>query len=102
MARAKELEAKEREDSRLVDPNRATAIEDEEEGIGLDEDDDNVDFVIDDSGSENSGRRKSGADDVLLDEFTDNESDIFRDGDGTKGETYGLHTHVRHSGSQGK
>lgn len=102
MARAKELEAKEREDSRLVDPNRATAIEEEEEGIGFDEDNDNVDFVIDDSGSENSGRRKSGADEVFLHEFTDNESDVFKDGDGADGETYGLHTHVRHSGSQAK
>jgi hypothetical protein len=28
--------------------------------------------------------------------FTDNDSDIFKDGDG-RDETYGLHTHVRKS-----
>ncbi|KAF9891994.1 Tlg2-vesicle protein [Aspergillus nanangensis] len=112
LARAKELEAQEREDIRRTlqadhaahrphhafsedhDTNVAatTLARDEEERIGFhDFDDDNVDLVIDDeSGSDNSPKR-------YQDEFTDNDSDVFRDGDGTEGETYTLHTHVQKS-----
>lgn len=118
LARAKELEAKEREDIRQslqadhtahrphhafsedpdVNAAATTLARDEEERIGfIDEDDDNVDLVLDDSGSENSrSRRKSRTEELYRDEFTDNDSDVFRDGDGTDGETYGLHTHIRH------
>ena len=115
MARAKELEAKEREDIRRSlqtdhaahrphgafseDPevNSAAALlaRDEEERIGFgDLDDDHVDLAIDDeSGSETSPRRTQAS--PYRDEFTDNDSDIFKDGDGAHEEMYTLHTHVR-------
>ncbi|KAL4781460.1 hypothetical protein BJX76DRAFT_16712 [Aspergillus varians] len=106
MARAKELEDRERDDLRdslLADhaPNRAQhsfsddpnangaakfSARDEEERIGFD--DDNVDLVIDDDDDRSPIRSKS----PYRDEFTDNESDVFRDGDGPDGETYTLHT----------
>ena len=116
MSRAKELEAKEREDIRQSlqadhaahrphhafsedpDANVAATVlaRDEEERIGLiHDDDDNVDLVLDDSGSENSrSRSKSRTEGPYHDEFTDNDSDVFRDGDGTDSEMYGLHTHT--------
>ncbi|KAL4751764.1 Golgi apparatus membrane protein tvp38 [Aspergillus terricola var. indicus] len=112
LARAKELEEREREDIRhsleadhaAHRPHRAfsdepsvnaaatTLARDEEERIGFNDlDDDNVDLVIDDD--DLSSRRSKSP---YKDEFTDNESDIFRDGDGTNTDTYTLHTHVRH------
>ncbi|BCS27247.1 TVP38/TMEM64 family protein [Aspergillus puulaauensis] len=111
LARAKELEDRERDDIRHSleadhaahrphrafsdDPNvnaaATTLARDEEERIGFNDfDDDNVDLVIDDD-DRSPLRSKS----PYRDEFTDNESDVFRDGDGTEGETYTLHTHVR-------
>lgn len=115
MARAKELEAKEREDIRHslqadhaahrphgafsedpdVDIAAATLARDEEAQIGFtDLDDDHVDLAIDDeSGSETSPHRTKAT--PYRDEFTDNDSDIFRDGDGASEEMYTLHTHVR-------
>ncbi|PYI18356.1 Golgi apparatus membrane protein tvp38 [Aspergillus japonicus CBS 114.51] len=115
LARAKELEAKEREDIRRtlqadhaahrshqafsedpdVDRAARTLARDEEEQIGFtDLDDDHVELAIDDeSGSETlSGHGKSSR---YRDEFTDNDSDAFRDEDGAHEETYTLHTHVR-------
>jgi hypothetical protein len=114
LARAKELEAQEREGIRqsleadhaahrphhafFEDPEAniaaTTLARDEEERIGFhDFDDDNVDLVLDDeSGREISPKRTDGP---YRDEFTDNDSDVFKDGDGTDGETYTLHTHVR-------
>ena len=122
LSRAKELEAKEREDIRNSlqadhaahrphgafsedpDANVAATVlaRDEEERIGLIDEDDNVDLGLDDSGSENSrSRSKSRTEGLYHDEFTDNDSDVFRDGDGTDSEIYGLHTHVRRgSGTQ--
>ncbi|OOF95631.1 hypothetical protein ASPCADRAFT_47948 [Aspergillus carbonarius ITEM 5010] len=115
LARAKELEAKEREDIRHslqadhaahrphgafsedpdVDIAAATLARDEEAQIGFtDLDDDHVDLAIDDeSGSETSPHRTKAT--PYRDEFTDNDSDIFRDGDGASEEMYTLHTHVR-------
>ncbi|KAL4865719.1 hypothetical protein BDV12DRAFT_174228 [Aspergillus spectabilis] len=111
LARAKELEERERADIRHSleadhaahrphgefsddpDVNAAATIlaRDEEERIGFNDfDDDNVDLVIDDD-DRSPLRSKS----PYRDEFTDNESDIFRDGDGTGGDTYTLHTHLR-------
>ncbi|KAE8350498.1 Golgi apparatus membrane protein tvp38 [Aspergillus coremiiformis] len=117
MARAKELEAQERADIRRSleadhaghrphhafseDPDVNTAAttlaRDEEERLGFhDFDDDNVDLAIDDeSGGENSPKHQLRG--PYRDEFTDNDSDILKDGDGRQGETYGLHTHVRKS-----
>ncbi|KAH8434904.1 TVP38/TMEM64 family protein [Aspergillus melleus] len=117
LARAKELEAQERAGIRRSlqidhaahrphhafseDPDTNTAAttlaRDEEERLGFhDFDDDNVDLVIDDeSGSDNSPYLKTGSRDSYRDEFTDSNSDVFRDGDGTEGEIYNLHTHVR-------
>ncbi|KAL4941552.1 hypothetical protein BDV06DRAFT_178905 [Aspergillus oleicola] len=112
LARAKELEERERDDIRhsleadhaANRPHRAfsddptvnaaakTLARDEEERIGFNDfDDDNVDLDIDDD-----GRFPRRSKSPYRDEFTDNESDIFRDGDGPDGETYTLHTHVRH------
>lgn len=118
MARAKELEAKERADIRRSlqadhtahrphgsfseDPDVNTAAttlaRDEEERIGFNDfDDDNVDLDIDDeSGSENlPNPTKKQFQGPYRDEFTDNDSDVFRDGDGPDGEMFRLHTHVR-------
>lgn len=103
LARAKQLEAEERANIRgptsnnrpttgspdgfVDDPNATSAsnirVRDEEEAVGFDDD---VALDIDD-------------DHVVLDpgyhDFTDNESDIFADGDGDdKDETYKLHRHV--------
>lgn len=75
-----------------------TLARDEEERLGFhDFDDDNVDLVIDDeSGSEHSPlRRNNGQYGSYRDEFTDNDSDVFKDGDGTDNEAYSLHTHVQ-------
>lgn len=115
LARATELEAKEREEIRhslqedhtahrshrsfsedpAVNTAATTLARDEEERAGFhDFDDDNVDIVIDDeSGSDRSPSPKKTS--PYHDEFTDNDSDIFRDGDGLEGETYQLHTHMR-------
>ena len=115
LARAKELEAKEREDIRNSleqdhaahrphesfsedpDVNKAatTLARDEEERVGFhDFDDDNVDIVIDDDSEHAPSPKKAAS--PYHDEFTDNDSDIFRDGDESEGgETYRLHTHVR-------
>ncbi|KAL4989162.1 Golgi apparatus membrane protein tvp38 [Aspergillus falconensis] len=111
LARAKELEERERDDIRQSleadhaahRPHRAfsddpsinaaatTLARDEEERIGFNDfDDDNVDLVIDE---DNLTSRRSKS--PYRDEFTDNESDVFRDGDGTDVDTYTLHTHVR-------
>lgn len=99
LARAKQLEAEERANLRgptpsnrpttvspggfADDPNATSLARDEEEAVGFD---DAVAIDIDD-------------DNVALDpnyhDFTDNESDIFADGDGDdKDETYKLHRHV--------
>ncbi|KAL2860847.1 TVP38/TMEM64 family protein [Aspergillus lucknowensis] len=112
LARAKELEERERGDIRHSlqadhaahrphrgfsddpDVNAAATIlaRDEEERIGFNDfDDDNVDLVIDDEMNDRSPLRSKSP---YRDEFTDNESDVFEDGDGTDGETYTLHTHV--------
>ncbi|KAL4948070.1 hypothetical protein BDW69DRAFT_177135 [Aspergillus filifer] len=111
LARAKELEERERDDIRhsleadhaanrphrafsddpVVNAAAKTLARDEEERIGFNDfDDDNVDLDIDDD-----GRLPRRSKSPYRDEFTDNESDIFRDGDGTDGETYTLHSHVR-------
>ncbi|KAL5340787.1 hypothetical protein BJX70DRAFT_360399 [Aspergillus crustosus] len=111
LARAKELEERERDDIRHsleadhaahrphgqfsddpdVNAAATTLARDEEERIGFNDfDDDNVDLVIDDD-----GRTPLRSKPPYRDEFTDNESDIFRDGDGPDGDTYTLHTHVR-------
>ncbi|KAB8236212.1 Tlg2-vesicle protein [Aspergillus alliaceus] len=117
MARAKELEAQERADIRQslqedhaghrphqafsedpdVNAAATTLARDEEERLGFhDFDDDNVDLAIDDeSGGERSPKRLPRG--PYRDEFTDNDSDIFKDGDGGEGEIYGLHTHLRKS-----
>jgi hypothetical protein len=73
----------------------ATALaRDEEERIGFTDDDDNVDLVLgDDSDSDQPGWKNSNRR-SYHDEFTDNDSDGFAEGNG---ETYGLHTHVRSS-----
>ncbi|CEN59786.1 Putative Golgi apparatus membrane protein tvp38 [Aspergillus calidoustus] len=113
LARAKELEERERSDIRHsleadhaahrphrqfsddpdVNAAATTLARDEEERIGFNDfDDDNVDLVIDDDISDRSPLRSKSP---YRDEFTDNESDIFRDGDGTDTETYTLHSHVR-------
>lgn len=110
MARAKELEAKERADIRQSlqadhdahrphgrfsdddDENAAatTLSRDEEERIGFtDLDDDNVDLALEDSDNERSGPWKKSQR-SYRDEFTDNDSDEYP-GDA---ETYGLHSHV--------
>lgn len=75
------------------DANAAATMlaRDEEERIGFNDfDDDNVDLVIDDD--DRSPRRSKSP---YHDQFTDNESDIFGEGDGPDGETYSMHTHVR-------
>lgn len=102
MTRAKELEAKEREDLRRDGANESTMDSvDEEARIGFEEDEDNLDLDMDNSDVE-ADRIKSGTEGLYVDEFTDNESDVFKDGDddGTAGEAYGLHTHVSRLGSQ--
>ena len=106
MARAKELEAKEREDIRRNGADGANvAALDEEAQIGFDEDEDDLDLDMDSSDVE-ADRIKSGSERLYRDEFTDNESDVFRDGDGdwdgADSEAYGLHTHVVRSESQTK
>ncbi|KAL2820243.1 hypothetical protein BDW59DRAFT_118007 [Aspergillus cavernicola] len=113
LARAKELEEIERDDIRQslqadhaahrphhafsddpdVNAAATTLARDEEERIGFNDfDDDNVDLVIDDDGGDRTPLRSKSP---YRDEFTDNESDVFGDGDGTEGETYTLHTHMR-------
>lgn len=100
MARARELEAREREDVRRTAANDANAAPvDEEERIGFYDDEDNLDLGVD-SSDVDADQIKSGGEGLYRDEFTDNESDVFRDGDGTDREGYGLHTHVGRSGSQ--
>lgn len=113
MARAKELEDKERADIRRSlqndhaanrphgrfsdddDENRAvnTLARDEEERIGFsDLDDDNVDLALDDDSGSDSGRWKRSKRTSYHDEFTDNDSDdLAGDGD----EAFGLHRHVQ-------
>lgn len=111
LARAKELEAEERagirqsvqndhatgrphqdfSDDPSVNAAATTLARDEEERLGFyDADADNIDIVVegDDINDSRSDRR-------YRDEFTDNDSDVFGDGDGDDAETWGLHTHVR-------
>ncbi|EED17797.1 conserved hypothetical protein [Talaromyces stipitatus ATCC 10500] len=108
LARAKELEAEERagirrsiqedhaagrhhhEFSDDPDVNAAakTLARDEEAQLGL-YDEDNIDIDVGDELAE-ARRNRS-----YRDEFTDNDSDVFDDGDGDESDTYGLHTHVR-------
>ncbi|KAJ5224524.1 uncharacterized protein N7469_008027 [Penicillium citrinum] len=113
LARAKELEEKERADIRQSlqsdhasrrphrrfsdddDVNEAATMlaRDEEERIGFEHDDDNVElFLEDDSESDRSGRKKKANRRSYHDEFTDNDSDEYP---GDANETYGLHSHVR-------
>lgn len=115
MARAKELEAKERDEirqslhadheahrthGRFADDDNAnlaatTLARDEEEGVGFDDlDDDNVDLHLDDdSENDHPGRWKNSARRSYHDEFTDNDSDGFA-GEGDD-EAFGLHSHVQ-------
>ncbi|KAA8649884.1 hypothetical protein EYZ11_001149 [Aspergillus tanneri] len=118
LARAKELEAQERAgirrsleiDHAAQRPHRAfsedpeanlaatTLARDEDERLGFhDFDDDHVDLFIDEeSGRVMSPRHmKTRSQEPYHDEFTDSNSDVFRDGDGSEGEMYSLHTHVR-------
>lgn len=109
LARAKELEAEERAGIRRSlqedhaagrphgdfsddpDANAAAKIlaRDEEAQLGY-YDEDNVDIDVEgDELAETRGGRS------YQDEFTDNDSDVFDDGDGDESDTYGLHTHVR-------
>lgn len=112
LARAKELEAKERDNIRESlqadhsahrphgrfseddDENEAATMlaRDEEERIGFgDLDDDNVDLELgDDSDSDRSDRWKKKNRRSYHDEFTDNDSDDYPD----EHEAYGLHSHV--------
>ncbi|CEO60022.1 hypothetical protein PMG11_04665 [Penicillium brasilianum] len=116
LARAKELEAKERAEirqslqadhaahrphRRFSDDNDVNAAatmlaRDEEERIGFDDlDDDHVDLDLDnDSDNDPAGRWKTKAGRRSYhDDFTDNDSDDFP----SEGhETYGLHSHVQH------
>lgn len=111
LARAKELEAQERAGIRqsIQDDHTAgrrhhsfsddpeanaaatTLARDEEEQLGFhDIDEDNIDLVVEgDDLNEPHGNKQ------YRDEFTDNDSDVFGDGDGDDPETYGLHSHVR-------
>ena len=116
MARAKELEDKERANIRRSleadhaarrphaafsedpDVNQAETIlaRDEEERIGFTDDiGDNVDLVIDEDSAGDGGAKLQTKGQPYRDEFTDNDSDVFRDGDGTDDEAYGLHSHAR-------
>ncbi|KUL92244.1 hypothetical protein ZTR_02329 [Talaromyces verruculosus] len=109
LARAKELEAEERAGIRRSiqedhaagrphgdfsddpDANAAakTLARDEEAQLGY-YDEDNIDIDVEgDELAETRGGRS------YQDEFTDNDSDVFDDGDGDESDTYGLHTHVR-------
>ncbi|KAJ5892385.1 hypothetical protein N7504_009076 [Penicillium tannophilum] len=117
LARAKELEAKERDDirqslqadhaahrphGRFADDDAANAAatelaRDEEERIGFNDfDDDNVDLDLaldDDSGSDGGNRRwKKSNRRSYHDEFTDNDSDDYA---GEGDEAFGLHSHVQ-------
>jgi hypothetical protein len=117
LARAKELEAKERDDirqslqadhaahrphGRFADDDAANAAatelaRDEEERIGFNDfDDDNVDLDLaldDDSGSDGDNRRwKKSNRRSYHDEFTDNDSDDYA---GEGDEAFGLHSHVQ-------
>ena len=115
LARAKELEAKERAEIRQSlqadhaahrphrrfseddDVNAAATIlaRDEEERIGFDDlDDDNVDLDLDDDSDHSPASRwkKKTGRQSYHDEFTDNDSDDFRN---EGHEAYGLHSHVQ-------
>jgi hypothetical protein len=114
LARAKELEAKERAEIRQSlqadhaahrphrrfseddDVNAAATMlaRDEEERLGFDDlDDDNVDLDLDDSDHSPASRwKKKTARRSYHDEFTDNDSDDFPN---EAHEAYGLHSHVR-------
>ncbi|KAL2216003.1 hypothetical protein M432DRAFT_123707 [Thermoascus aurantiacus ATCC 26904] len=126
LARAKELEAEERANIRQSDhaahrPHRpfsddpeanggaTTPSRDEEEDIGFydDVDDDNVDLVVDDVDSDGASKQSrvegtlpKGSNGAYRDEFTDNDSDIFEDGNGDNNEVYGLHKHIRTGSSE--
>ncbi|KAJ5190494.1 uncharacterized protein N7498_009479 [Penicillium cinerascens] len=113
LARAKELEAKERAEIRQslqadhaahrphgrfsddIDENEAATMlaRDEEERIGFDDlDDDNVDLELgDDSDSDHSERWKKKNRRSYHDELTDNDSDDYPGED----EAYGLHSHLQ-------
>lgn len=109
LARAKELEAEERAGIRRSiqedhaagrphgdfsdDPDVNAAVKtlarDEEAQLGF-YDEDNIDIDVEGGElAETHGNRS------YRDEFTDNDSDVFDDGDGDESDTYGLHTHVR-------
>lgn len=67
-----------------------TLARDEEERLGFhDFDEDHVDLVVEGDDLNVHGTR------AYQDEFTDNDSDVFQDGDGAESESFGLHTHVR-------
>lgn len=51
-------------------------------------------MIEDESDDENSSPAKN-AENPYRDEFTDNDSDVFRDGDEPERETYRMHTHFR-------
>lgn len=68
-----------------------TIARDEDEQLGFqDLDEDNVDLVVE--GDDDGGPHRGAS---YRDEFTDNDSDVFEDGDGDDAEIYGLHSHVR-------
>ena len=114
LARAKELEEKERAEIRQSlqadhaahrphrrfsndDETNAAArslARDEEERIGFaDLDDDNVDLALDEDSDNDASRWKRSNRRSYHDEFTDNDSDEYA---GEGDEVFGLHSHVRH------
>lgn len=63
-----------------------------------DSDSDKLDITIEEDGVQSDGRsgpstRQSNR--QYQDEFTDNDSDLFNDGDGSDTEVYALHSHVQ-------
>jgi hypothetical protein len=122
LIRAKELEAEERTNIRhsLEDDHAAprphgsfsddpeaniaatTLAEDEERNLEQQNDlDDNIDLAVDDTDDNDttSSSNKSwdaNAKRPYRDSFTDNESDVFAEGDGPDTEAFGLHSHIRH------
>jgi len=74
--------------------------QDEERNLEYQDDlDDNVDVVVDDADEDGSGSPakpwNSNNNRGYRDEFTDNDSDVFNDGDGAENDVYGLHSHVQ-------
>ena len=114
MARARDLEAKERNEIRQSleedhlahrphsyfpeDPDASAAARiiahDEEQRIGLtDENEDNVDLRLDDDHPDDDA--KPAPQMQYHDYFTDDDFDVFKDGDGAGGDVYDLHSHVK-------